>query len=73
MRLPADLDDVDGLIIPGGESTTMRRLIDRWGLRQPILDLAATGAPLFGTCAGHDRPGDARSPAARSPSCRCST
>jgi 5'-phosphate synthase pdxT subunit len=30
----------------------MRRLIDRWGLRQPILDLAATGAPLFGTCAG---------------------
>jgi 5'-phosphate synthase pdxT subunit len=30
----------------------MRRLIDRWGMRQPILDLAATGAPLFGTCAG---------------------
>ncbi len=52
MRLPADLDDVDGLIIPGGESTTMRRLIDRWGLRQPILDLAESGAPLFGTCAG---------------------
>ena len=52
VRLPEDLDDVDGLIIPGGESTTMRRLIDRWGLRQPILDLAETGAPLFGTCAG---------------------
>ena len=52
VRLPADLDDVAGLILPGGESTTMRRLIDRWGLRQPILDLAATGAPLFGTCAG---------------------
>ena len=52
VRLPADLDDVDGLIIPGGESTTMRRLIDRWGLRQPILDLAESGAPLFGTCAG---------------------
>jgi 5'-phosphate synthase pdxT subunit len=30
----------------------MRKLIDRWGLRQPILDLAATGAPMFGTCAG---------------------
>jgi pyridoxal 5'-phosphate synthase pdxT subunit len=52
VRLPADLDDVSALIIPGGESTTMRKLIDRWGLRQPILDLAATGAPMFGTCAG---------------------
>jgi pyridoxal 5'-phosphate synthase pdxT subunit len=52
VRLPRDLDGVSGLILPGGESTTMRRLIDRWGLRQPILDLAATGAPLFGTCAG---------------------
>jgi 5'-phosphate synthase pdxT subunit len=52
VRLPADLDDVDALILPGGESTTMRKLIDRWGLRQPILDFASTGAPLFGTCAG---------------------
>ena len=52
VRLPADLEDVSALIIPGGESTTMRKLIDRWGLRQPILDLAATGAPMFGTCAG---------------------
>jgi 5'-phosphate synthase pdxT subunit len=52
VRLPHDLDDVDGLILPGGESTTMRRLIDRWGLRAPILDLAASGAPIFGTCAG---------------------
>jgi 5'-phosphate synthase pdxT subunit len=52
VRLPADLDDVAGLILPGGESTTMRKLIDRWGLRQPMLDLAASGAPIFGTCAG---------------------
>ena len=52
VRLPADLDGVSGLIMPGGESTTMRRLIDRWGLGQPILDLAERGAPLFGTCAG---------------------
>jgi 5'-phosphate synthase pdxT subunit len=52
VRMPADLDGVDGLILPGGESTTMRRLIERWGLGQPILDLAASGAPLFGTCAG---------------------
>jgi pyridoxal 5'-phosphate synthase pdxT subunit len=52
VRLAPDLDGVSGLIIPGGESTTMRRLIDRWGLRQPLLDLAASGAPMFGTCAG---------------------
>ena len=52
VRLPEHLEQVDGLILPGGESTAMRRLIDRWGMRQPILDLAASGAPLFGTCAG---------------------
>jgi len=52
VRLPADLADVAGLILPGGESTTMRRLIERWGLRQPILDLAHAGVPLYGTCAG---------------------
>jgi pyridoxal 5'-phosphate synthase pdxT subunit len=52
VRLPSDLDGISGLIIPGGESTTMRRLIDRWQLRQPLLDLAASGAPMFGTCAG---------------------
>ena len=52
VRLPEQVPDLDGLILPGGESTTMRRLIDRWGLRQPILDLAARGVPLFGTCAG---------------------
>ena len=52
VRLPEDLDGLDGLIIPGGESTTMRKLIDRWGLREPILRLARHGAPLFGTCAG---------------------
>jgi pyridoxal 5'-phosphate synthase pdxT subunit len=52
VRLPSDIEGVAGLIVPGGESTTMRRLIDRWGLRQPLMDLAATGAPVFGTCAG---------------------
>jgi len=52
VRLPRDLEGLSGLIIPGGESTTMRKLIDRWGLRQPILDLARKGAPIFGTCAG---------------------
>lgn len=52
VRLPSDLEEVSGLILPGGESTAQRRLIDRWGLRDPILDLARTGAPVFGTCAG---------------------
>jgi pyridoxal 5'-phosphate synthase pdxT subunit len=52
VRLAGDLDGISGLILPGGESTTMRRLIDRWDLRQPILDVAERGAPLFGTCAG---------------------
>lgn len=52
VREPADLDGLSGLILPGGESTTMRQLIERWGLGQPILDLAAGGTPIFGTCAG---------------------
>lgn len=52
VRLPSDLDGIAGLILPGGESTTLRKLLDRWGLRRPILDLARQGAPLFGTCAG---------------------
>lgn len=52
VRLPRDLVGLDALILPGGESTTMRKLIDRYGLRDPILALAAGGAPLYGTCAG---------------------
>ena len=52
VRLPADLAGLDGLILPGGESTAQRRLIDRWGLRGPILELARSGVPIFGTCAG---------------------
>lgn len=52
VRLPSDLEGVSGLILPGGESTAQRRLIDRWGLRDPIVELARSGAPLFGTCAG---------------------
>ena len=52
MRLPSDLEGLSGLILPGGESTTMRKLIDEWGLREPILALAGKGAPIFGTCAG---------------------
>lgn len=52
VREPADLADIAGLILPGGESTTMRQLIERWGLREPIMDFAEGGAPIFGTCAG---------------------
>jgi 5'-phosphate synthase pdxT subunit len=52
VRLPAQVEDIDGLILPGGESTAMRKLIDRWGMRGPLMDLAARGAPVFGTCAG---------------------
>ncbi|WP_428910498.1 pyridoxal 5'-phosphate synthase glutaminase subunit PdxT [Niallia sp. Krafla_26] len=46
------LEDIDGLILPGGESTTMRRLIDRYGFMEPLKSFAASGKPLFGTCAG---------------------
>jgi len=52
VRLPRDLVGLDGLILPGGESTTMRKLIDLYGLREPILALARAGAPMYGTCAG---------------------
>ncbi|HEU5425198.1 MAG TPA: pyridoxal 5'-phosphate synthase glutaminase subunit PdxT [Nitrolancea sp.] len=52
VRLPADLEEIDGLIIPGGESTTIGKLIDRFELRQPILDRAHAGMPIWGTCAG---------------------
>jgi 5'-phosphate synthase pdxT subunit len=52
VRLPRDLVDLDALILPGGESTTMRKLIDAYGLRQPILSMARAGAPMLGTCAG---------------------
>jgi 5'-phosphate synthase pdxT subunit len=52
VRLPADLEGLDALILPGGESSTMRRLIERYGLREPILAMARAGAPMLGTCAG---------------------
>lgn len=52
VRLPRDLDGLSGLILPGGESTAMRKLIDEWGLRDPIMELIGKGAPIFGTCAG---------------------
>ena len=52
VRLPEDLNGLAGLILPGGESTTMRKLVARWNLREPIMALARSGAPILGTCAG---------------------
>ncbi|TDL30313.1 pyridoxal 5'-phosphate synthase glutaminase subunit PdxT [Jeotgalibacillus sp. S-D1] len=43
---------IDGLIMPGGESTTMRRLIDLYGFMDPMREFAQSGKPMFGTCAG---------------------
>ena len=52
VRVPADLQGLDGLVIPGGESTTMTLGIEREGLAQPLRDLVAAGTPVLGTCAG---------------------
>jgi 5'-phosphate synthase pdxT subunit len=52
VRLPADLEGVDGLIIPGGESTVMGNLMVAYGLLQPLQHLIAGGLPVWGTCAG---------------------
>jgi 5'-phosphate synthase pdxT subunit len=52
VRAPKDLEGLDGLVIPGGESTTMTLGIEREGLAEPLRDLVAGGTPVFGTCAG---------------------
>lgn len=52
VRVPADLDGLDGLVIPGGESTTMTLGIAREGLGEPLRAFAAAGTPILGTCAG---------------------
>ena len=52
IRLPHELDTLDGLIIPGGESTTMLRLMESFGLIQPVKEMARGGLPIWGTCAG---------------------
>jgi 5'-phosphate synthase pdxT subunit len=52
VRVSADLDRLDALIIPGGESTVMTLGIEREGLAQPLRDLVARGTPVLGTCAG---------------------
>lgn len=52
VRSVEDLESSDALIIPGGESTTQLKLIDRYDLRDPICKRVASGMPVFGTCAG---------------------
>jgi 5'-phosphate synthase pdxT subunit len=52
VRVPADLDGLDGLVIPGGESTTMTLGIEREGLAEPLRALVRSGTPVLGTCAG---------------------
>ncbi len=52
VRLPADLDGLDGLILPGGESTTMARLLTEYALWELIRDFHAGGGAIWGTCAG---------------------
>jgi 5'-phosphate synthase pdxT subunit len=52
VRLPTDLAGLDGLIIPGGESTTIVKLMQSSGLLDPLRRLASDGFPMWGTCAG---------------------
>ncbi|MDQ2731375.1 MAG: pyridoxal 5'-phosphate synthase glutaminase subunit PdxT, partial [Armatimonadota bacterium] len=52
VRTPAEVAGVDGLIIPGGESTTVGKLMERFGVDVMVKERAAAGMPLFGTCTG---------------------
>ena len=52
VRKPAELAGLDGLIIPGGESTTLLKLMDQWDFVPALRTLHAAGTPIFGTCAG---------------------
>ena len=52
VRVPAELEGLDGLVIPGGEPTVMTLGIEREGLAEPLRDLQAAGTPVLGTCAG---------------------
>ncbi|MFK3984192.1 pyridoxal 5'-phosphate synthase glutaminase subunit PdxT [Micromonospora sp. NPDC050397] len=52
VRRPAELDDVDALVIPGGESTTMSKLVGEFELYDPIRKRIADGMPVYGSCAG---------------------
>ncbi len=52
VKKPGQLDAVDGLIVPGGESTTLLRLMESWRMFEPLRAFVASGRAFFGTCAG---------------------
>lgn len=52
VRRPDELNDVDGLVLPGGESTTISKLARTFGLLEPLRDRIAAGLPVYGSCAG---------------------
>jgi 5'-phosphate synthase pdxT subunit len=52
VKTAAELADADALVMPGGESTTIGKLLDRFDLLHPIIERARAGMPLYGTCAG---------------------
>jgi pyridoxal 5'-phosphate synthase pdxT subunit len=52
VRRPDEIDAVDGVVLPGGESTTIGKLLDRFELLEPLRTRARAGMPLYGTCAG---------------------
>jgi 5'-phosphate synthase pdxT subunit len=52
VRLPSQISNLDGLVIPGGESTTISKLMAEYALAKPIRELAYQGLPIWGTCAG---------------------
>lgn len=52
IRLPEHLNQIDALVIPGGESTTMGKLLIEYQLLEPIKEMGQKGLPIFGTCAG---------------------
>ncbi|MGC5413179.1 Type 1 glutamine amidotransferase-like domain-containing protein, partial [Streptomyces sp. DT225] len=52
VRRPEELAEVDGLVLPGGESTTMSKLAALFGMLEPLRERIADGMPVYGTCAG---------------------
>ena len=52
VRYPGQLEELDGIILPGGESTTMGKILHRTGILEPLREKIANGLPAWGTCAG---------------------
>lgn len=52
VKLPQHLNDLDGIILPGGESTTIGKLMELYGLKEPVQQIISQGVPVWGTCAG---------------------